>query len=339
MTSGNAAEMERMTMTKQNTTANRKTATTTAANNAHNAAALYAQAYEAMENAATLYNKTPNPYNRTKYDEAAANLKAAEKAMHNAAAKVDGKVVPITAANLYDRAAMIAFVALRTAEMGSRIKRNADGETVGGGNTGAGRHIMQTKAACRYAMTNAVDPSILQFAATTDNAAIPYLSRTANDFDDIRQEVAVALYEAMADEASQEEMYAAGFHAANAWIWAWKSRPAAKHLYIDTFDEETNGFDIVDITADYAHMVNHIEEYEALAAIKAALTEKQWTALVFVGKGYPDKTAAAIMGVSVAAYRDYLFRGRKAAARLFPNLADLPDYDTAAAVAHLIAVR
>lgn len=317
----------------------RKTATATAANNAHNAAALYAQAWEAMENAATLYGKNPTAYNRTKYDEAAANLKAAEKAMHKAAAKVDGKTIPITAANLYDRAAMIAYVALRTAEMGSRIKRNADGETVGGGNTGAGRHIMQTKAACRYAMTNSVDPSILQFAATTDNAAIPYLSRTANDFDDIRQEVAVALYEAMANEASQEEMYAAAFAAAHRWIYANRRRPAAKHIYIDTFNEETNGFDIVDTTADYARMVAHIEEHETLSAIAAALTEKQWTALVLVGKGYTAKQIAAKMDTTTTAVDSYIRKGRAAAARLFPNLADLPDYDTTTAVAFLIAVR
>lgn len=317
----------------------RKTATPTAANNAHNAATLYAQAWEAMENAATLYGKNPTAYNRTKYDEAAANLKAAEKAMHKAAAKVDGKTIPITAANLYDRAAMVAFVALRTAEMGSKIRKGEDGETKGGGNTGAGRHIMQTKAACRYAMTNAVDPSVLQFAATTDNAAIPYLNRTANDFDDIRQEVAVTLYEAMADEATQEEMYAAAFAAAHRWIYANRRRPAAKHIYIDTFNEETNGFDIVDSTADFAHLVAHIEEHEALATIKTALTEKQWTALVLVARGLTAKEIAARMDTTQTAVESYIRKGRAAAARLFPNLAELPEYDTAAAVAYLIAVR
>lgn len=318
---------------------NRKKATTAAADKAQNAAALYAQAWEAMENAAVLYAKAPTPYNRAAYDKAAANLKASEKALTKSTAKLDGKQIPITAANLYDRAAMIAYVALRTAEMGSRIKRNDNGETIGGGNTGAGRQIMQTKAACRYAMTNAVDPSILQFAATTDNAEIPYLNRTANDFDDIRQEVAVALYEAMAEGLSQEEMYAAAFAAAHKWIYANRRRPAAKHLYIETFNDETNGFDIVDTTADFAHMVNHVEQYEALFKIRQALTEKQWTALVLTARGLSEKQIADVMKTTVDAVEHYVRRGRAAARRLFPGIEDFTGLTIEKLTAYIITLK
>lgn len=245
---------------------------------------------------------------RAALDKAREALKAAEKELVAARAAEKGQQLPITPENLYDRAAMIAYVALRTAEMGSRICRADDGTTKGGGNTGAQKQVMRTKLLFAQGITN---------TRTVD----AYLARTCNDYDDLHQETALELITAMTEGADQDELYRRAFAAAHRWIYRNRVRPAAKHLYImDTVGGDVDGWDVVDVTAGMARIANHVEECAVLASVKAAVKKEQWDIIVLTAKGMSAVQVGQKMDLTAHAVAKKLENARIIARRLYPDV-------------------
>lgn len=272
-------------------------------------AAIAAAAKTAHDYAAKLAKAAETTaYYKAALTNARAALLDAEKELVAAQAAAKGQQLPITAANLYDRAAMIAYVALRTAEMGSKIKRGADGTTKGGGNTGAQKQVMRTKMLFAQGITNA-------------RTADAYIARRCNDYDDLHQETALELVAAIADGADQQELYRRAFAAAHRWIYANRVRPAAKHLYImDAAGNDVDGWDVIDVTAGIAHMVNHVEESTVLANVKAALKKEQWDIIVLTAKGNSAAQIGQSLDLTAHAVAKKLENARAIARRLYPDI-------------------